>query len=134
MNDIETVTEAFAKFLEDNSVATFGTDLFIGNVPTQPDTLYYLITAGGSPVSKLTTGERVKQYFISVYYRSLSGKDIERKLFALEELINTPGCVQLEGFNTHEVEATQFPSDEDNDNEERRIGMLQVNIKIYKKD
>lgn len=133
MNDIVTVSESFVKFLEDQNIATFNTDLFLGQVPQNaPDQTYWVITSGGSPIMKLRTGEKVKQYFISVYYRSAKEKNIERNLFNLEELLNSPECFNLEGFELINVEATQFPSDEDIDNENRRIGFIQVSIQTYK--
>lgn len=133
--EVQTITEAFAEFLQNSSVATFGTNLFISQVPNNaPDECYWLITSGGSPIQKLKSGEKVKQYFVSVYFRSTSTKDVERKLFELEETLNTPGCLTLTGFEVIEVEATQFPSDTDLDDEERRVGFLQANIKTYKKE
>lgn len=133
--EVKTVTEAFAEFLGTRGIATFNTDLYISQVPlSAPDTTYWLITSGGTPIRKLSTGETVKQYFIEVYYRSKSAKDVERNMFDLEELLNCTECVQLTGFEVQEISATAFPSDLDADDNERRIGMLQANIKIYKKE
>lgn len=133
--DIDTVSEAFIEYLETNSIATFGTDLYLGQVPDDaPDNCWWILTSGGSPIQTLRSGEKVKQYFISVYHRSTQTKDVEKKLFALEELLNTPNCLELTGFEVIEVEATQFPSDVDLDNEERRVGFLQANIKTYKRE
>lgn len=133
MNNPETVSESFIKFLEDQSIATFGVDLFLSQVPDDaPDTCYWILTSGGATIQKLKTGEKVKQYFTSINYRSDKAKNIERDLFNLEELLNCAECVQLEGFEVIEIEATQFPSDEDLDNEDRRVGLLQANIKIKK--
>lgn len=135
MNNPQTISELFVKWLEDNSVATFGEDLYLGQVPsTAPDECYWVITNGGGIIQKLQTGEKVKQYFISVYYRSTKYVNVERKLFSLEGMINCEDCVNFEGFEIIEIEANQFPSDEDIENEERRIGLLQANIKIYKKE
>lgn len=135
MGSVETVSEAYIKFLEEKGIATFGSTIYLSQVPLDAsDEVYWVISSGGSPILKLKTGEIVKQYFISTYYRSGSSQDLERKMFQLEELLNCRDCVQLEGFEVYEVEATQFPSDIDLDNEERRIGFLQANIKIYKKE
>lgn len=135
MIDVQTVSEAFIKFLEDEGIATFETDIFLNQVPdTAPDTCYWIITSGGSPIQRLQSGEKVKQYFVSVNYRSNKNKNVERKLFELEVLLNSPDCLELEGFEVIRVEATQFPSDQDLDNEERRVGFIQANIQIYKKE
>lgn len=137
MMEVQTVSEAFIEWLQNQQVATFGENLFLNQVPSSlqtQDSMYWIITSGGGPVQKLQSGEKVKQYFLSVYYRSRSGKEVERNLFKLEELLNCAECVQLTGFEVIEVEAQQFPSDTDLDDEERRIGFLQANIKIYKKE
>lgn len=135
MNNPETVSESFIQWLEDENIGTFNTDLYLSQVPdTAPDACYWVLTSGGGAIQKLQTGEKVKQYFMSVYYRSNKAKDVERNLFKLEELLNCNDCINLEGFEVVEVEATQFPSDTDIDNEERRVGLLQANIKIYKKE
>jgi hypothetical protein len=131
----ETVSEAFIKWLEDENIGTFDTDIYLNQVPLKaPDTCYWIITSGGDVIQKLRTGEKVKQYFILVNYRSPKGKLVEKNLFKLEELLNCAECITLEGFEVLEVEATQFPSDSDLDDETRRVGLLQANIKIYKKE
>lgn len=133
--DVETVSEAFAQLLQTKGIATFGQDLFIAQVPdSAPDKTYWLVTSGGSPLERLATGEQVKQYFISVYYRSTKAADVEKNLFRLEELLNCLRCVELQNFELHDITASAFPSDEDLDGENRRVGMLQTQIKIYKKE
>lgn len=133
MNNPETVSESFIKWLEDENIGTFGTDIYLSQVPLDaPNTCYWVLTNGGSPISKNRTGEKIKQYFVSVYYRSTKSKDVERNLFTLEGLINAPGCLQLEGFEVIEIESSQFPSDTDIDNEQLRVGLLQATIQIYK--
>jgi hypothetical protein len=133
--DVKTVSEAFIEFLQNKGIATFGTDLFLNQVPSSlatQDSLYWIITSGGGPIQTLRTGEKVKQYYISVYYRSRSNKDVEHKLFELEELLNCTECVQLTGFDVIYISAEQFPSDTDLDDEERRVGFLQATIRVYK--
>lgn len=135
ITNIETVTEAFVEFLETEGYGVFNADLFLGQVPlSAPDEAFWVISSGGNPIQKLATGEMLKQYFISVYYRSRSKEDVEKKMFALEELLNCAPCVQLTGFEVHEITAQNFGSDEDLDDARRRVGMLQANIKIYKKE
>lgn len=134
MNNPETVSEAYVKWLEDQNIATFNVDLFLNQVNDKaPDTCYWVKTSGGNTVRVLATGEKVKQYAIETDYRSMSGKEVERKLFALEELLNTPGCFELEGFEVYNISASQYPNDADLDNEDRRQGFVLANIQIYKK-
>src|SRR6266699_6883176 len=112
----ETVSESFILWLENQNVATFNDDLYLNQVPdSAQDKCFWVITSGGGTVQKLKTGERMQQYFISLYYRSSSGRDVERTLSAVAELVDTPTCFQLEGFETIEADATQYPSDNDVD-------------------
>lgn len=135
MIDPETVSESFIKWLEDEGIGTFDVDLYLGQLSQKaPDTCYWVITSGGNVVQKLDTGEKVKQYFVLVNYRSIQGKLVEKNLFKLEELLNCAECIDLDGYEVVEVEATQFPSDSDLDDARRRVGLLQANIKIYKKE
>jgi hypothetical protein len=132
--DIDTVSEAFIQFLQDQGFGTFGTDLYLGQVPDDAqDVVYWVVTTGGSPIQKLRSGEKVKQYFITVNYRGNQTKEVEKKLFELEELLNCTECVNLEDFDVIEIEATQFPTDVDMDSEERRVGFVQANVKLYKR-
>ena len=60
MTNPETLSEAFIKFLEEKDIATFGQDLFLNEVPssndTQTESVYWILTSGGNPISKLRTG------------------------------------------------------------------------------
>jgi len=131
----ETVSESFVAWLETQNIGVFNTDLYLNQVPDEaPDRCFWVLTSGGAPLQKNRTGEKIQQYFCSVYFRSNKGKEVEKELFKLEQLLNQSGCLQLDGFETIEVEANQYPSDTDFDSEDRRVGMLQANIKIYKKE
>lgn len=132
-----TLTESFVEFLETQGIPTSGQDLYIGKVPNSlktKDPVYWIITSGGIPIQTLSTGEKIKQYTIYIYYRSRSGRDVEQKLFDLEELLNCSRCVDLNGFETVGIEVTQFPIDQDLDSEDRKVGLIQINIKTYKKE
>lgn len=131
--EVQTVSEAFVEWLQDNGYGVFGQNLFLGQVPQDaPDAVFWVITSGGSPIQKLPSGGAVKQYFISLYYRDDREVNIERTLFAIEELLNCSSCINLTGLQVYDVQSSQFPTDQDIDKEERRIGFLQANIKIYK--
>lgn len=134
---VETITEAFIKFLESKGVATFGQDLFLKRVPSSlktEDDIFWIKTSGGDIIRKLSTGEKVKQYVLYLYFRSTKSEVVEKRLFALEELLNCTRCVELQGFETIDISASQFQSDEDTDLEDREVGMLQINIQTYKKE
>lgn len=129
----ETVGEAFRDFLVELGVGVFGEDLFLGEMPLDaPDNAWLITVGGGNPEVVTLDGAMMKLYSFNIYYRSISGKDIERKLFSLEETLNCATCVNLVGFETIYSRATQFAQDIDFENENRRIGMLQAQVRLFK--
>lgn len=135
MIDTQTVGEAFVKFLEDKNVGTFGDDLFLGQLPQDAqDECWLVVVAGGSPELVTADGGMIKVYTFNVYRRSLAGKEIERELFSLEEDLNCSTCVNLEGFETIYSRATNFAQDIDLENTNRRIGLLQAQIRLFKEN
>lgn len=127
-----TIARAFATYLESLSLGTFGTDIFIGAAPQgSPDNIFWIISNGGGPLSTNKTGEKVKGYILSVYYRALNAQLVDEALQNLEETINMDQCTQLAGFDTIDMEATSFASDQDIENEDRTVGLLQVTVTTY---
>jgi Bacteriophage minor capsid protein len=128
------ILTAFVSYLEDSDIATLGQDLFVGGAPSSdhaPDAIYWLKANGGQPDPAYPTGSRMKSYGIQIYYRDRNNEAVYTKIFALEELLNTPG-VALDGFEAIELSTTTFPTDNDLDDEDRKVGLLQATIKIYK--
>ena len=135
MIDTQTVGEAFIKFLEQENIGTFNQDVYLGMLPLDaPDEAWLVVVTGGSPEMVTADGGMLKLYTFSIYRRSLAGIEIERSLFSLEETLNCSTCVNLEGFETIYSRATQFAQDMDLENENRRIGMLQAQIRLYKEN
>lgn len=135
MIDTQTVGEAFIKFLEDKNIATFNEDLFLGQLPQgAPDDAWLVVVAGGSPELVTADGGMIKVYTFNIYRRSLAGKEVERQLFGLEEDLNCTTCVNLEGFETIYSRATNFAQDIDLENTNRRIGLLQAQIRLFKEN
>lgn len=135
MIDTQTVGEAFIKFLEDNNIGTFNTDLYLGQLPLDAqDEAWLVIVSGGGPELVTADGGMMKVYTFNIYRRSLAGKEIERSLFSLEEKLNCSTCVNLDGFETIYSRATQFAQDIDLENEDRRIGLLQAQVRLYKQN
>lgn len=135
MIDTQTVGEAFVKFLETQGIGTFGQDLYLGYVPLEaPDECWFIIVQGGAPEMVTVDGSMLKLYTFNIYRRSLAGKEIERQLYSLEQVLNCNSCVNLEGFETIYTRATQFAQDIDLDNENRRIGLLQAQVRLFKEN
>lgn len=135
MIDTQTVGEAFLNFLASKGCGVPGTDLFLGEVPLDaPDSCWLLVVSGGEPELVTLDGSMIKRYTFNIYYRSVAGKEIERNLFSLEEDLNCTKCVNLEGFETIYSRATTFAQDLDLENENRRIGLLQAQVRLFKQN
>lgn len=133
--ETRTVGEAFVKFLQDKGIGTFNEDLYLNQLPQDaPDNSWLVVVGGGNPDVVTLDGGMVKVYTLNIYHRSLVGKEVERELFSLEEDLNCTSCVNLEGFETIYSRATNFAQDEDFDNENRRIGLLQATIRLFKQN
>lgn len=133
--DTYTVGEAFVKFLQDKGIGTFGTDLFLGELPLDaPDNAWLVVVGGGNPELVTLDGSMLKLYTFNIYHRSLAGKEIERENFSLEEDLNCASCINLDGFETIYSRATQFAQDIDLENENRRIGLLQAQVRLFKQN
>jgi len=133
--DVYTVGESFIKFLQDKVGGTFGTDIFLGELPlSAPNDAWLLVVSGGNPDTVTLDGGMIKIYTFNIYRRSLAGKKIERELFSLEEDLNCATCVNLEGFETIYSRAVQFAQDIDLDNANRRIGLLQAQVRLFKQN
>lgn len=130
-----TISESFIKLLENKGCGIFGQNIFLYRVPNSlktPTELFYVIPSGGSIISNSPTGDKIKMYQFLIYYRSNSAQKVDKVLSTLEEELNCAGCVQLEGFELINLETSMFPADQDADSENRMVGMIQVQVQVYK--
>ena len=126
------IAKAFVEYMVDLSMGTFGTDIFIGNIAIDaPNKAWWVLSNGGASLTKNSTGERIKNYTLSVYYRNTDAEDVYESMQEFEEEINSKGCVQLDTYDTIEMEASIFPTDQDLDNEDRVVGLINVRISVY---
>lgn len=130
-----TISRAFVQFLEDKGFGVFGQNIYLFRVPNSFNAeteVLWIVPSGGNIVGRNRTGEAIKAYQFLMYFRSVSAEKVDNALSALEEQINCSGCVKLEGFEVVQVNTTQFPASEDLDAENRMVGMLRVQLEIYK--
>ncbi len=129
------ITKAFTTYMESEGFGTFGGDLFIGGAPLEaPASCWWVVSSGGAPELKNSTGEMLKAYVLGVYYRDTDTEQVYEKLQQLEELINSIVCVQLDSYETVNMEALGFPADQDLDAEDRTVGLLQVTVVIHQSE
>lgn len=131
-----TISQSFVKFLENQGYGIFGQDIYLYRVPNSKKTktnLIWIIPSGGAPTSRNATGELIKTYQFLLYYRSVKAKNVDEVLSRLEEMLNCSNCVELEGYELVEMATTQFPADQDLDDENREVGLLQISLQVYKR-
>ncbi len=126
------IVRSFVEYLQNELFGVFGTDIFIGGAPKNaPDTCWWIVSAGGSPVIKNKTNEKVKAYILNIFYRNLDGEDVYDTLQSLEEQLNSDPCPELTDFEVVEFEATLFPTDQDLDVQDRTVGLIQATLTVY---
>ncbi len=126
------INESFVEFLENSGFGTFGTNLYIGGVPLEaPDKSMWVTSGGGVNAGKNHTGEKLKAYIINIFYRNTDAKDVYDTLQSLEDILNDKECIDLTGYDVVEVESTQFPADQDLDDEDRTVGLVQATVTVY---
>ncbi len=130
-----TISRAFVQFLENQGYGIFGQNIYLYRVPNSfkaETEVLWIIPSGGNIIGRNRTGEQIKAYQFLVYYRSVSAKKIDEALSELEKTLNCSQCVELPGFELVQVNTTQFPVDQDLDSENRMVGLLRVQLEIYK--
>lgn len=130
------LVEVFANYLQDTlGLGTIGEDLLLSNAPSsnrKKDRLWWLVASGGEKETTMVTGGSMKNYRIDIFHRDLDYKAVYNAMQALEIELNCSDCVQLEGYEVIRLEAVNLPIDNDIDDERRKVGLLQVNIRVYK--
>lgn len=130
-----TISQSFVKFLEEKGYGVFGQNIYLYRVPNSKKTeteVLWVIPMGGYPSSRNRTGELVKAYQMTIYYRSNSAKKVDEVLNDLEQTLNCSQCVNLEGFELVSIGATQLPTDQDLDSENRMVGTISCQLEVYK--
>lgn len=131
-----TIKKAFIKYMDE--VLNLGTatgankNIFKDAAPQKaPDDCWW-VTGGGGPITlDADTGEKRKEYLLSVYYRSIDSDELDEILHAFETRLNGKHCDQLDSFDTIDMRATNFQSDQDLDNEDRSVGLVQVTVSVF---
>jgi hypothetical protein len=125
-----TILQSFKLYMESLGY----TDIYIGGLPVGEDVAnnqWGIVASGGNNIIKAQTGEKMKQYLISAYFRSNKAELVDETMFLFETQINEGNCDQLEDFDTIEMEALSFPSDQDLDSEDSTVALCEVAINVY---
>lgn len=122
------IKKAFAQFM----TAQGYTPVYIGGVPQDaPERSWWITGSGGANIIKTKTGQKLKNYTLSVYYRALDAEHVDETLQQFEEFINADNCVDIGNYDIIETEATLYPTDQDLDNQDRTVGLIEVTLTVY---
>lgn len=122
--------EDFVQLIENEGFWELGRDCFIGGVePDKPEDCWWVLSAGGRAGNRSVTGERKKEYILTVFYRDRNQRVVYNEINRFEELVNGLECPEL-GSVPVSIEVTAFPVDNDRDFEDRSIASVQVTIQV----
>lgn len=128
------LVQAVAELIETLTGSTLGQTIFIGQAPSSnkvQDSIWWVVGRGGAVLKTNPTSERTKERIIEIYYRNRDYKAIYDALQTLEEELNCVNCLELEDYDILDVTAQPLFVDEDLDSEDRKVGLLQLNVTLY---
>jgi hypothetical protein len=131
------ITDDFAHYLETITGTKLGQTLYIGEAPSSnkaPDEIYWVTGNGGGIATDNITGEKTKLYSFNVFFRSRNYKKVYDNMQYLEEQLNCETCIDLTNYKVIEIKAVTLSIDSDLEAEDRKVGVLQVEILTYKGD
>ena len=134
MNNPKTIAQSLIKLLEDEEVATFGTDLFYGKVPDSkkvPEEIYWVEPLVTSTRAHNVTGEDTLRCPFLIYFRSTSVQSVDEHMFELTKLFTSLHCTDLDGFTTVDIALRTGTQSLFFDNENRAVSSVIVTLTVY---
>ncbi len=134
MNDPKTIAQSLIKFLEDENIAVFGTNLYYGKVPDSkkvPEEIYWIEPLVTSTRKHNVTGEDTLRCPYLIYFRSTSVQSVDEHIFELTRLFVSSHCSNLEGFKTIDIALRTGQQSLFFDNEGRAIGSVIATVTVY---
>lgn len=127
------IVEAFVDYLENKNYGVMGDNLFIGGTPLDaPDDCIWITSGGGLNDIRNITGERRKIYNLSLYVRGSDAKAVYDLMQEIELDINDEFCIEMQDYFNLEVSVLNYPTDNDIDNGERTVGLMAVELIVYR--
>ena len=121
-----------ATLLESNGFGTFGIDIFIGGADYgTPDKCLWITLAGGANAIEPITGEKLKDYIVTIYARGVGTESVYETIESIEAFFNSKDCIEISGYTLIDISTLSFPVDSDLDSEDRKIGTLEVRVSIH---
>lgn len=122
-----------AGWLQTNSYATVGADLYIDQLPNDaPDNAFWLINGGGAPRSFNATKERTDSYLLTLFYRNKSPKQVIETLEAIADAWNTSRHIDLDPLDVR-WSTSSLPDDQGKDANGRAQGSITLTLTIYRR-
>lgn len=130
-----TIGESVVKLLQLKGYGIPGQDLFLHQVPNSNQArgeVYWVTYSGGTPIRTNPTGERHLAYSVTVNFRSMNAKTVDRNLAKLTDMFNCLECSPLEDFTVIKIQVNNFNVRQDLDAEERMYGYIQIQVVVQK--
>lgn len=125
------ITDSFATFLQTSGVGALGTEIFIGEAPsneTSTDGVYWVVhrndgTSGGNFNNKM-----YRNVVLDIFYRDADPENVYERLEALRPILVQ--CNQIPGYQVIDIQPTNQFVDDSVSVEEQYFGALSINIRI----
>lgn len=117
------IIQALANYIEDNSIATVGTDLFIGELPFDKTDCISLVY---SPSPEPNKAIPFYTQMIDVRARFKNYEDGYNKLLEVFRLFHAVGNFEMGDFHVYLSYAAGLPVDNDRDIERRHLFQLSL--------
>lgn len=127
------IAREVVRYMEDElGLGSFGQDLFVGGAPKgSKNAIWWVLSAGGTVETDTFTGEKIKNYLVDVFHRDINEEAFYENLEAFETSINSAECPTLVGYEVIDITASSFPTDDDLDLEDRKVGLVQLTVRTY---
>ena len=123
------IIESIAKYLEDNSIGTMGTDIFIGELPFDKENCISLVyTPSPEPNKALDVYEQVID-FRSRFKKTEVGYS---KMLDILDLLHKGQNYEIDDYHVYFSNALGMIDDNDRDSERRKLFSLSIRF-IYRK-
>lgn len=128
------IAESLADYLETTIDLELGVDLFIGEAPSTnkvENDIWWLVARGGTILQENQTGEKRKENIMELWYRARDYKSVYDAMELAEDKLNCDWCSELEDYDVIEIRAEPLFADEDLDSEDRKLGVIQINVVYF---
>lgn len=123
------ILKDIAEKLEDESVGTVGTDIFIGEIPQDVDNALMLVAGVSGEQDPYVS--QVRQYDVEIWGRNVNAKNGYDKIKEALEVLHTSYNYSIEDSYVYLTKAISNIQDLDKDNNGRKLYKITIRV-IYR--